>query len=431
MIKGAGTAAFDPIEFGARPFAPILPSRSRVLLVTDNYPSYHDLYRNGFVHARIREYRRSGLGVDVFVARTQGDLAYREFEGVEVAEGSAEAIGQMLDAERYDHVVVHFMNRTMWDVLEGYVGKIPITIWIHGWEIHAWWRRAVVHRTAEALEAARAKSELRTEMWRAVFAHSDPALRFVFVSEAFRDEVCGDLLGQGIGVNPEQVVVIHNPIDTNVFTYSPKDPEQRKKILLIRPFASALYANDLAVGAIEELADEPWFGELSFRIVGDGPLFEETTAPLARFGNVVLERRFLSHSEIAALHKEYGVFLVPSRMDSQGVSRGEAMSSGLVPITSAVAAIPEFVSDVEGYLAREDDAHGLAEAIRDLYRSPEAFTRKSAAAARRVRRQVGVDTIIPQEIELLTKPTTGGYLPRWQKENRKWRNGRTPEKSRA
>jgi glycosyltransferase involved in cell wall biosynthesis len=36
---------------------------------------------------------------------------------------------------------------------------------------------------------------------------------------------------------------------------------------------------------------------------------------------------------------------VPSRTDTQGVSRDEAMSSGLVPVTNAVAAIPEFVDD--------------------------------------------------------------------------------------
>jgi glycosyltransferase involved in cell wall biosynthesis len=108
------------------------------------------------------------------------------------------------------------------------------------------------------------------------------------------------------------------------------------------------------------LSNEPFFNELEFRLIGDGALFEETVAPLRDYPNITVERRFLTQNEIAALHKEYGIFLCPSRWDSQGVSRDEAMSSGLVPVTSSIAAIPEFVDEDCGVLAPAENAEGLS-----------------------------------------------------------------------
>src|SRR5690606_7695245 len=114
-----------------------------------------------------------------------------------------------------------------------------------------------------------------------------------------------------------------------------------------------------------------------------------------------IRREFLTHEEIAALHREYGVFLVPTRSDTHGVSRDEAMASGLVPVTTDTAAVPEFISPEEGFLAPEEDHLGLAEAIAELYAEPETFLRKSQAAAARVRRQAGADVTVPAEVALI------------------------------
>jgi glycosyltransferase involved in cell wall biosynthesis len=88
-------------------------------------------------------------------------------------------------------------------------------------------------------------------------------------------------------------------------------------------------------------------------------------------------------------------------MDTQGVSRDEAMSAGLVPVTSRVGAIPEFVDDSCGCLAEPEDAAGLAAAIAGLYHSPDLFMALSAAAAGRVRRQSAQDIIIDRELHLI------------------------------
>jgi len=99
------------------------------------------------------------------------------------------------------------------------------------------------------------------------------------------------------------------------------------------------------------------------------------------------------------LHDRHGVFLCPTRQDAQGVSMCEAMASGLVPITSDNTAIPEFVSDEEGYLTRGADE--IAMAIRTLDEQPQLFLEKSRKAAARSLAQTGWQATVAQEIELI------------------------------
>jgi len=88
-------------------------------------------------------------------------------------------------------------------------------------------------------------------------------------------------------------------------------------------------------------------------------------------------------------------------MDAQGVSRDEAMSSGLVPVTNRVAAIPEFTDDSCAILAPEDDYMAMAAGIERLYNDPDLFLTMSANAAARVRAQSDSAHTIDQELLLL------------------------------
>ena len=88
-------------------------------------------------------------------------------------------------------------------------------------------------------------------------------------------------------------------------------------------------------------------------------------------------------------------------MDTQGVSRDEAMSSGLVPVANAVAAVPEFTDETCCMLCPPEDAKAVAEAILRLVREPELFGRMSANAAARVRRQCAEENTIGRELALI------------------------------
>lgn len=397
--QGAGVARVRGVALVPRATLPgAIVHTGDHLVLTNHYPAYDDLYRNGFVHTRVRSYVDAGMSVDVFRLRADAQLRFDEFEGVSVMSGSAAALERLLELGSYASVLVHFLDEAMWSVLQRQAYDRPVVVWIHGAEVQPWWRRAYNYDDDALLEAAKEESARRLQFWAQVFTDAPANVHFVFVSRYFAQEVIADV---GVALAPERYSVIHNPIDTQVFDYVPKPASQRLKILSIRPFASAKYANDLTVAAVLELSRESWFHELDIRIVGDGPLFEETLAPIVGLENVTIERRFLTQAQIVELHREYGVFLVPTRMDAQGVSRDEAMASGLVPITNAVAAIPEFVDAASGILAAPEDAHGLAAGIRTLREEPGLFEEMSRAAASRVRRQSSAALVRRHETDVI------------------------------
>jgi glycosyltransferase involved in cell wall biosynthesis len=399
-VYAGGQADIQGLVFGHKNLQPPeMIGQAEQILLTNQYPSYSDLYRNAFVHSRVRAYHTRGVRCDVFRLRPEEAVSYHEFEDVDVTTGSQEVLHRMLSSGRYKRVLAHFLDAAMWEVLRHHVDRVKVLVWVHGAEIQPWHRRDFDHQTEGKRTAARRTSDERMAFWRKLLQPVPANLKLVFVSRYFAEEVMQDV---GFRIPEKHYTIIHNPINTELFGYQEKSVEQRKKVLSIRPYASAKYANDLSVKAIQRLSQEPWFYDLEFRMIGDGPLFDETLAPLREFRNVYIEQRFLNQTEIAALHKDYGIFLCPTRMDAQGVSRDEAMASGLVPVTNAVTAIPEFVDDGCGILVPGEDAEAMAKGIARLYEQPLTFSAMSQAAAKRVRSQSDAERIICSELALIS-----------------------------
>lgn len=375
--------------------------QSDVLLLTNHYPSYDDLYRNGFVHSRVKAYKERGVEVDVFRFRKDQAVSWHEFQDVDVITGSPTGLRRMLESGKYRHVLVHFLDADMWEVLGDFIDEINVTVWVHGAEIQPWWRREYNYIDENDLELAKAQSAKRLGFWQELLNPMPERLSLVFVSHYFAEEVMADV---GLKLPENQYRIIHNPVDTELFSYIEKPPEQRKKILSIRPYASRKYANDLSVKAVIELSKEPFFNELEFLFIGDGVLFDETLLPLRKFPNVVIERGFLSQFEIAKLHKEFGVFLCPTRMDAQGVSKDEAMASGLVVVTNGVTAIPEFVDSKCGILAAAENYSEIFSGLKMLYLDPSLFGELSNAAYKRANSQVSKEKVVVEELKIFEVP---------------------------
>lgn len=396
-VYSGGQACIKELMLGHRDLQPVrILSQSDVLLLTNHYPSDGDLYRNGFIHSRVKSYKERGVNVDIFRLRKDEIISWHEFENVDVTTGSQEALRLMLSSGRYRHILVHFLDASMWEVLVEFINHIQVTVWVHGAEIHPWYRRKFNFETPEQEEISRIQSEPRMAFWKNILKPMHYNLKVIFVSKIFADEVMEDL---GFDLPETQYEVIHNPIDDELFWYQEKDVGQRRKILSIRPYASRQYANDLSVKVILELSKKSFFKDLEFRLIGDGRLFDETIEPLRKFNNIIIEKKFLTRSEIANLHKEYGIFLCPTRWDSQGVSRDEAMSSGLVPVTNSVAAVIEFVDDHCGILSPTESIKMMVDGIVNLYENPDRFKLMSELAARRVRSQSALNKIIEKELK--------------------------------
>ncbi len=398
-IQDAGLGSLDRLVLQHMPpDIDAIAATGSHLLVSRSYPSYEQLYSYTFVHRRVAGYRAAGLGVDVF-RFSDAPLSYGEFEGVDVVGGNVGDLALMLRSNDYASILVHSFDEQVWSAIEPWLGKSRIVVWVHGAEIQPWYRRDFNNSDDAERRAAIHRSDMRMALWRQILGELPDGLHLVFVSESLAREAMRDL---GVVIPRDRYSVIHNHVDGDLFPYVEKDAAQRHRILSIRPYSKRTYANDLAVRAVLDLSTEAWFPELCFSFIGDGPLFEETLAPLRdRFSNVRIERRFLTQREIRQAHADHGVFLVPSRIDSQGVSRDEAMASGLVPVTNRVSAIPEFVGEHAGFLAEPEDWRGLADAIRVLHAEPDRFRRMSEHAARHVRSISGRAQTLEVEIELI------------------------------
>lgn len=399
-IQGSGSATIRGMVYGDidQSRGCHLP-KGDVLALVNQYPEYSDLYRNAFIHSRVKAYKERGTNVDVVKIGPRFFKGFYEFNGVDVTTGeNYTELHTMMSNGDYKAILVHFLNRQGWSVLKEYADKIPVIVWIHGFEIQPYYRREYNFKNDEERERAIKASDDRSAFWRDLFKSRNENVHFVFVSQYFADEVMGDL---EVKLDAWQYSIIHNFVDTDVFKYTPRDESDRLKLLSIRSFASPKYANDLTVKALLALSTRPFFKELNIRIVGDGVLFDQTVEALRKFPNITLEKGFLSVSEYQKIFKNYGVFLTPTRWDSQGVSRDEAMSSGLVAISNRIAGVPEFVDDTCGILVDPEDYIGMANAIERLYKEPDRYLRLSFAAASRVRRQNGLKNTILRELMLI------------------------------
>jgi glycosyltransferase involved in cell wall biosynthesis len=375
----------------------------RILVVTRSYPSAGDLYQYPFVHRRILAYRAAGHEVAVF-RPAEGPSSAHEYEGVTCKSGDGAAALLELAREFGPEVIAaHGFSEAMWPLLSP-IADVPIRAWLHGSEIPAVFRQrsAAIADPQERADAL-AQVELRRGFWLDLLDRRPARLELVLPSRSAAAMMREDV-GQRLG--DDDHVILPNPIDTDLFRYQPKSADLRLRILSIRPFDSPTRANDLSVAAIRLLSKRPGFGRLQFTIIGDGRLFDEELAPLGEFGNVRIRRQFLTQAEIVEEHARHGIFLVPTRLDTQGVSRDEAMASGLVPVTSDMPTVREFADETCAAITVDEPA-AFAAALWEMIEAPELFLRRSAAAAARVRTQTSHDRIIPDELALLADAADG------------------------
>lgn len=372
--------------------------KPRHLVIANEYPDVGREYGNGFVHRRVKRYLAAGAHVDVVLAGYSTVERSYEFDGVRVLSGKGAEIAELLQSVDYTSVSVHFLNRWMWDRLVPYLERINLHVFLHGYECSRWIRTVYNLQSGTLLERAINRTFDLQQLWHEVVNHPHGPSSFIFVSDWWRKAVMDDM---GVVFPAARTRVIHNIVDTDLFRYREKDADQRFDLLWVRSAANRKYGHDLAIETIKRLTSSPHWERAKVTIIGDGQHFPDFAAALGEFPNVTIEQRFASQEEIAQLHQSHGIFLVPSRLDAQGVSRDEAMSSGLVAVTNLVTAIPEFIDGDTGIVGEAERADQLAEGILALWDDPDRFLRLSKAGAERVRAQCGPQATVDREIELL------------------------------
>ncbi|WJN89895.1 methyltransferase domain-containing protein [Pseudomonas monteilii] len=190
----AGSSEIKALVLGHRDLQPSeMLGRSKHLVVTNHYPAYADLYRNGFVHSRVMAYKEQNLNVDIFRLRKNEAVSYHEFQNVDVVTGCQSTLNKMLESGQYKSVLVHFLDPEMWEVLKRFTHMVKVVVWVHGAEVQPWWRREYNYSDESQLAVAKVESEKRMAFWRETLSNMPANLKLVFVSRYFAEEVMEDV----------------------------------------------------------------------------------------------------------------------------------------------------------------------------------------------------------------------------------------------
>lgn len=366
----------------------------RIAVLCRGYPHPQALYNYPFVHDRARAYKARGHDVQVLVPYGTTPETWT-FEGVTVRRTDMIGACALLDGFAPDVVCIHAMTDSDWPIATHVLPHCPVIGWIHGSEMV---NMAPFQFNQTATARAQSVFETRQQFWHRVLQNMPSNLHFVFVSQTGWDMAVASL---GCAVPPGRGSVIHNPVDTDFFHAAPKSEADRFRVMVLRPFDNGCRGTDLLASALAQLVRDPLWPQFQITVFGDGPYFTDHTAPFAGYENVTLHQGFLTRPDIRARHADHGVFLIPTRHDTQGLSRDEAMSSGLVPVTHRVTAVTEFVDDTCAALVAPNAGADLGAAILDMARQPDLFQARAHFAPLRVRRQSSLPVIIGQELSLM------------------------------
>jgi N-acetyl-alpha-D-glucosaminyl L-malate synthase BshA len=142
-------------------------------------------------------------------------------------------------------------------------------------------------------------------------------------------------------------------------------------------------------------------------LVGDGPdriAAEEEAARLGLADRTLCLGRI---DKVAPLLANADLLLLPTNVESFGLSALEALASGVPVIGTAAGGLPEVVTHGEtGYLFPVGDHEAMGEAGAALLRDDARWARMSAAAAADARARYDEDRIVAR-YEALYRETTG------------------------
>lgn len=406
VIKVAPNSKFslNQFEFEEKDFYEIVDVdnyKGDVLVITPMYPSDTTPYSATFVYSKVNEYLKAGIKTDVVVLQNveDGDLEKYVYKDKEIIKTNYNELREILQSHNYKKILIHFINYKIYRTLEKVdLEDKDIYIYCHGADTHLFdenifGRYFVEHHFTNLeivereknLQALKKLNEMENVTW-------------IFNTEWNK-------------INTRKVTnlpfakseVIPCIINKDEFPFEQRDKELRKKILIMKKMDNnKQYAVDIAVRTILELSHKDYFNELEFRIVGEGKYQKELLNPVRKFKNVIIDNKFYQHDKMDELMKQYGILLVPSRFDTQGVIAGEAAMSGMVLVASKGTGMSSMLDENIGTFFEQTDYQEAAKIIEKLYYNEDEFVDKSLEFRKNIEKTAN-EKMIKKEISLLKK----------------------------
>ncbi|MBO5096610.1 MAG: glycosyltransferase [Bacilli bacterium] len=372
-----------------------------ILLITPGYPSENNKYLFGFVHTRVREYNKLNWKVDIASVSADSNYSKYEYEGIKVNKINFFDLRNLLQTKRYKKIIVHFFTEQYAQILDATdISETDVFLFFHGTDIlYRDFNKLTATYFTPVSDITYEQEKLFQRYDKMIRKYNDlPNVKMIFGTNWAKEE---SEKQNKIKYNNYEIIPTY--INDNIFKYKKKNSELRKKICIIRKYDNvSTYAIDVNVRTILELSRREFFNDLEFNIYGDGYYHKDLLKPIEHFANVHIHKGFLSHDEIAKVHKEHGIALFGTRYETMGVSAAEAAMSGLVVITNAVAAVPE-VFDNSELLCKDEDYIEMADKIERLYYDEKLFEQESKKNHDIMKKKYTAKGTLDKELSMLEK----------------------------
>lgn len=224
---------------------------------------------------------------------------------------------------------------------------------------------------------------------------------FVPVSSDLRD-----WLKNRVHIPDRKIRLIHNGVDTDVFTPDDKKSKNTNQYFVIG-----------SVGRIEDVKNHSGLidafialrskvtadqaQQLRLVIVGDGPLLPSLKEKIVNSGIESYVTLTGARNDIPELLKTFSVFALSSIAEGTPVVILEAMASGLPVVATRVGGVPEVVNDGNtGMLVDVSDADAFSSALTFYINHPEVAQQHGTAGREFVEKNNSVSAMVAAYMEL-------------------------------
>jgi len=171
------------------------------------------------------------------------------------------------------------------------------------------------------------------------------------------------------GISKDKVHVIHNGIDTDIFSPSPKTNRIENRLLVVISRDTAVKGLKYILEALATLRQKH---PLELIVVAKGTDNKATQRLINTLG-IRDYVKFIDEIDTAELVHQYrlsSIVVIPSIYEGFGLPAAEAMSCGVPVVSTTAGALPEVVGDA-GILVPPADVKALVEAISALVINPD------------------------------------------------------------
>ena len=203
-------------------------------------------------------------------------------------------------------------------------------------------------------------------------------------------------------VKPENISVIHNAVDSNIFRPYPEIKNLPQRLITTASADVPLKGLDFSLYALADLSKE--FQDIELLVIGTLRKGGHTDRLIKKLNlnERVTFKTGLTKDEIAQEYAKSSVAIVSSLYEGFGYPVAEAMSCSTPLIATDVASIPE-ITDNFAILIPPKDSDAIRDSVRKILLEPDLYNKVAAKGRLHIKNKFNWQTIGKQYEELMNK----------------------------